>query len=301
MRNCMDWRSVAFDWNRARAFLVTAEEGSLSAAARALGVAQPTLSRQVAALERELGVALFERVGKGLALTETGLELLEHARTMGEAATRFSLAASGRAQSIEGTVRLSASEAFAAFILPPVLAALRRAAPGIEIELDASNTVTDLRRREADIALRNAQPTDPDLIARKLTDAAARLYATPACLDRLGNPTTPEALSAAPFIGFDDNRPFLEGLNARGFALTPASFPMRATSHLAHWALVKQGVGVGVMIETVGDADPDVVRALPDMAPMVFPVWLVTHRELKTSRRIRLVWDHLAATLGGPG
>ena len=102
MHLCMDWRSVKFDWNRARAFLVTAEEGSLSAAARALGMAQPTLGRQVSALESELGVILFERAGRGLALTQSGLELVEHVRAMGDAATRVSLTASGQSQSIEG-------------------------------------------------------------------------------------------------------------------------------------------------------------------------------------------------------
>src|SRR3954469_2836595 len=101
MRFCMDWRSVKFDWNRARAFLVTAEEGSLSAAARALGMAQPTLGRQVSALEEELGVVLFERIGRGLTLTAGGLDLLDHVRTMGEAANRVSLTASGQSQTIE--------------------------------------------------------------------------------------------------------------------------------------------------------------------------------------------------------
>ncbi|MCH7911226.1 MAG: LysR family transcriptional regulator, partial [Candidatus Hydrogenedentes bacterium] len=115
----MDWRSVKFDWNRARAFLVTAEEGSLSAAARALGMAQPTLGRQVDALEQELGVVLFQRVGRGLALTPSGLELLEHVRAMGAAASRVSLTSFGQSQSIEGTICIGASEIYAAILLPP--------------------------------------------------------------------------------------------------------------------------------------------------------------------------------------
>ncbi len=118
----MDWRSVTFDWNRARAFLVTADEGSLSAAARALGMAQPTLGRQMTALEQELGVVLLERVGRGLALTPSGLELVEHVRAMGEAAGRVSLTASGRSQSIEGTIRITTTEVYAAFVLPPMIA-----------------------------------------------------------------------------------------------------------------------------------------------------------------------------------
>ena len=290
----MDWRSVTFDWNRARAFLVTAEEGSLSAAARALGMAQPTLGRQVTALERELGVALFERVGRGLALTPSGLELVEHVRAMGDAASRVSLAASGQSQSIEGTICISATEVYAAFVLPPIVETLRRSAPGITIEIVASNAVSDLRRREADIAIRHARPTDQDLIAKRMPDDAAQLYATPAYLDRIGNPRSFAAFSRADFIGFDQNQPLLDGLNAMGFALTGRNFPVLTGSHLVHWALVKQGVGVGVMPLQVGDAEPSVTRALPDMDPFEIPVWLVAHRELNTSRRVRLVFDLLA-------
>jgi len=199
MRFRMDWRSVKFDWNRARAFLVTAEEGSLSAAARALGMAQPTLGRQVDALEEELGVVLFERVGRGLALTPSGLELLDHVRAMGDAANRVSLSAAGQSQSIEGTVCIAASETYAAILLPPIIAKLRRAEPGIDIEIVTSNKASDLRRREADIAIRNFRPTEPDLVAKKIRDVPARLYAAPAYLERIGNPKVPYDLRHADF------------------------------------------------------------------------------------------------------
>ena len=106
----MEWQSVAFDWNQVRAFLVTAEEGSFSAAARALGLTQPTLGRQVAALEDYLGVTLFERLGRSLSLTQSGLELLDHVRAMGDAASRISLTASGQSQRIEGQVCITATD-----------------------------------------------------------------------------------------------------------------------------------------------------------------------------------------------
>jgi DNA-binding transcriptional LysR family regulator len=289
----MDWRSVIFDWNRARAFLVTAEEGSLSAAARALGMAQPTLGRQVTALEQELGVVLFERVGRGLSLTPSGVELVEHVRAMGDAASRVSLTASGQSQSIEGTIRITTTEVYAAFVLPPMIAKLRRFSPGITIEIVASNAVSDLRRREADIAIRNGRPTDPDLIAKKIKDDFAQLYATPAYLDRIGNPSSLAGFSQAAFIGFDDNKPLLDGLNALGFNLTGRNFPVLTGSHLVHWELVKQGLGVGVMQMQTGDAEPLVRRVLPTMDPLEVPVWLVAHRELRTSRRVRLVFDFL--------
>ena len=137
------------------------------------------------------------------------------------------------------------------------------------------------------------------MIARRLPDEAAQLYATPAYLDRIGNPRSFAACARADFIGFDQNQPLLDGLNAKGFPLTGRNFPVLTGSHLVHWALVKQGVGVGVMPLRVGDAEPSVTRVLPDMDPFEIPVWLVAHRELNTSRRVRLVFDLLAERLSG--
>lgn len=297
MHLCMDWRTVKFDWNRARAFLVTAEEGSLSAAARALKMAQPTLGRQVSALEDELGVVLFERVGRALTLTPSGLELVEHVRAMGEAATRLSLAASGQSEAVTGRVCISASEAFSVYVLPPILARLRTEHPGISIDIVASNELSDLRRREADIAVRNGQPSDPDLIGRKIRDETAHLYATPDYLAGLGDLSEPDNLASARFIGFDNNDPFVDGMIAHGIGVTPKQFVVLASSHLVHWELVKQGLGIGVMSAQIGDAETAVERALPGQKPFVFPVWLVEHREVNTSRRVRLVFDFLADAL----
>lgn len=296
----MDWRSVKFDWNRARAFLVTAEEGSLSAAARALGMAQPTLGRQVDALEAELGVVLFERVGRGLTLTPSGLELLDHVRDMGEAAGKVSLAASGQSQSIEGSVAITASEIYSAYLLPPVVAKLRREAPGVTIEIVASNAAVDLRRREADIAVRSFRPTQPDLIAKKLKDEPARFYASPTYLERIGNPVAAADFAGADFIGFDTTPVYINALKERGLAVTPANFTVITSNHLVHWELTKHGAAIGIVPESVGDAEPGVQRVLEDIEPMVFPIWLTTHRELNTSRRVRLVFDRLAEELSGP-
>jgi DNA-binding transcriptional LysR family regulator len=300
MRFRMDWRSVKFDWNRARAFLVTAEESSLSAAARALGMAQPTLGRQVDALEEELGVVLFERVGRGLTLTPSGLELLDHVRAMGDAANRVSLSAAGQSQSIEGTVCIAASETYAAILLPPIIAKLRRAEPGIDIEIVTSNKASDLRRREADIAIRNFRPTEPDLVAKKIRDVPARLYASPAYLERIGNPKVPYDLRHADFISIDNSGMFLKGLNALGLNLAQRNFPIFTENYLVMWELVKHGLGIGVLDGNIGDAEPLVRRALPDLEPLMFPIWLVAHREVNTSRRIRVVFDLLAEELAAP-
>jgi DNA-binding transcriptional LysR family regulator len=293
----MDWRGVRFDWNHARAFLVTAEEGSFSAAGRALAIAQPTIGRQVGALEEELGVALFERVGHGLELTSAGLDLMEHVRAMSDAATRVSLAATGQSLSIDGSVCITASELIAAHVLPPIIGRLRREHPGIEIEIIASNTATDLRRREADIAVRNFTSTQPELIAKKIAGRNARLYATPAYLEQIGNPRAPADLSKADFFGFDRTEIMIKGLRALGIELTPKNFPIVTNNHLVQWELAKQGAGICIVMDEVGDAEPQVRRVLPKLPPIPVAVWLTTHREIRTSRRIRVVFDILAEEL----
>lgn len=299
MQICMDWRAIKFDWNRARAFLVTAEEGSLSRAAKALGMSQPTLGRQVSALEKELGVALFERSGRGLELTPSGMALLEHVRTMADAANYVSLTATGRSQALEGTVRLSTSEVVAALLLPPLVRKLRLQHPHIHIDLIASNDMSDLKRREADIALRfyRGRPADSHLIARKLDTIKGYLYATPEYLRRIGNPATPEALEHADFLGPREIDLHIKMLGERGINVSPQNFRVSTESSLVQWELTKAGVGIGYIQERLGDAEPRVTRVLPDLAPFCAEMWLVAHRELRTSRRIRAVFDFFVKEL----
>jgi len=293
----MDWKSIKFDWNRARAFLVTAEEGSLSAAARALQMTQPTLSRQVSALEEELGIALFERVGKGLELTSSGLELLEHVRNMGNAASQLSLTATGQSMSLEGNVCISAAHAIASLTLPKVIHRLRQQHPKINIEIIATNDVSDLKRREADIAVRAFRPTQPDLIAKRLKNLVAQFYATPSYLKQLGNPTSIDGFSHADFIAFEENNDFIDLLNQQGFNLKKENFPIMTENHTVHWELVKQGVAIGIMLTDIGDAEPKVTRILPNHDTYNGELWLVVHSELKTNRRVKTVFDFLADAL----
>jgi len=293
----MAWQSITFDWNQVRAFLVTAEEGSFSAAARALGLTQPTLGRQVAALEDELGVTLFERVGRSLSLTQSGLELLDHVRAMGEAASRVSLTASGQSQAIEGQVRITATDIMSMYLLPDALRRLRESAPGIRIEVVASNDLRDLRRREADIAIQHGRPDQPDLIAKLVRETTVHLYATTEYLDRNGRPGSPRDLADAVFIGFDDSDRLLTRLNEVGLPLTQDNFRLYSESAAVTWEMVKQGLGIGVMAKDIADRTPGVECVLPDLDPIPVPTWLVTHRELHTSRRIRLVFDLLAESL----
>jgi len=285
------------DWNQLRAFLETAQTGSLSAAARKLGLTQPTLSRQVAAIEQRLGVTLFERVGKTMALTTTGLDLLEHARAMGAAADALGLAASGRSQAVGGVVSVSASDAVAAFLLPPLVRRLREQEPGIAIEVIASNALSDLLRREADIAIRHVKPEQPELIARLVREATASFYAAEDWVRTHGHPRTAAEAATLPFVGADRTGQYLGYLQAHGLPVTPASFSSYAEHSVAHWALVQQGLGIGAMMDDIARSTPGIVQVFNEVPPIRFPIWLVSHRELRTARRIRVVFEALAEGL----
>jgi DNA-binding transcriptional LysR family regulator len=285
------------DWNQLRAFLETADTGSLSAAARKLGLTQPTLSRQVAAIEQAMGVTLFERVGKTMALTPTGLDLLEHARAMGAAAEALVMAATGRSQAVGGVVSVSATDAVAAYLLPPLVRRLHEQEPGIAIEVISSNAMSDLLRREADIAIRHVKPEQPELIARLVREATAGFYASEGWVKAHGHPRTAEQAADLPFVGSDRSGQLLAYLKHHGLPLTEANFSCYADHSVPHWALVQQGMGIGVVGDDMVRDTPGIVRVLDNVPPVRFPIWLVSHRELRTSRRIRVVFEALAQGL----
>lgn len=293
----MNWAALSFDWNQVRAFLATAQEGSFSAGARALGLTQPTLGRQVAALEEELKVTLFERSGSGLSLTETGQELLEEVQIMARAATRLSLLASGQVQTLEGCVRVTASDVYSAYLLPAALLELRKLAPRLEIEVIASNNLQDLVRREADIAIRHLRPTQSSLIARRIRHESASFYAARHYLDTHGRPQNPEELATHTFVAFGDAIQASEHMNKLGVPVRRENFRYHSLNGVVAWELVRQGLGVSIMSDAVAQAHPELEVIALDVETLHFSSWLVTHRELHTSRRIRLVYDTLAQHL----
>ena len=297
IRISMKQSSKSFDWNQARAFLATAEEGSLSAAARLLGQRQPTLSRQVAGLEEDLGVMLFERIGRRLILTQSGHELLKHFKAMRAAADLATLAASGQSQDIEGPVSITTTDIIATYQLPRVLRQLRDQAPGINIRVSTSNEVLDLMRREADISIRHAHPDQPDLVCKKIGEMSAHLYASRDHLRSFGQPKTAADTARADFIGFGGAEPILSALIARGLPLTERNFKLACANGTAYLAMVREGLGIGMFQSETAAQMPDLVPVLPKLDPVPVPVWLVAHRELYTSRRIRLVFDTLAKHL----
>ncbi|WP_419799043.1 MAG: LysR family transcriptional regulator [Terasakiella sp.] len=290
----MEWKSITFDWNQMRAFLVAAQEGSFTAASKALGVTQPTVGRQVTALEEHLGITLFERMGRTLELTQTGVDLLQHVQAMGEAAAQISLTASGQSQSIEGRVCLSTTNVWAVYFLPDILTKIRHRYPGIELDIVASNALSDLKRREADIAIRHARPTQPDLYAQLLYETSGHLYVSDRYLEKFECPQSPNDLKEACLIGFDQSNRLLDYYHSMGCPVSQRNFPIRSENGLVAWEMVKQGLGVGIMVKEVAARTPGIHQILPDLPGVPIPVWLVTHRELKTNRRIRAVFECVA-------
>jgi DNA-binding transcriptional LysR family regulator len=285
------------DWTLTRSFLAVAETGSLSAAARRLGLSQPTLGRHIAEMEARTGLSLFARQPRGLAPTEAALTLLPHARAMAEAAAHLSLAAAGRDPALTGTVRLTASRIFAHHLLPPVLADLRRAEPGIEIELVPSDISENLLYRQADIALRMYRPTQDGTFARHVADLPVALYAARSFLDRHGRPTSTEELLALDFVGFDRDDLILRMMAGFGLHRRREDFPVRCDDQVVYWNLVRAGLGLGGAQCAIGDADPLVERCAPFVALPPLPLWMAAPEALRHTPRIRRVWDFLSHRL----
>lgn len=293
----MNWDAISFDWNHIRAFLATVEHGSLSGAARALRQTQPTLSRQITSLEEALEVTLFERGTRVMLLTDSGTELLTHVQSMADAATQISRVATGQSEAVRGTVRITSSDAMAAYALPRCMISLRRENPGISIELMPSNGVSDLTRREADIAIRHVQPAQPDLVAKRLRDIDVSLFATPAYLDSLGDIKTPADLANAEFIGFDTPDRLVAQLNAFGIPVTRDNFGITTDSGSVGFELAREGAGIGILPVETAENLLGLRRVLAEIPTVQMPVWLVTHREIQTNPRIRLTYDHLSTEL----
>lgn len=288
---------MSFDWDLAKTFLTVAEEGTLSGAARALGQTQPTIGRQIAALEKSLDVTLFERTGRSIALTPFGIELLDHVRSMAKGADMVLLSAMGESQSIEGQVRITASELFCAFVLPPILRDLRTKAPLLEIDVAADNGVRDLTRREADIAIRHAMPEQPNLFTRRVRDEQMRFYASASYIEQASEPTQ-QNLSAHQIVSYVETERMLGYLLPMGLDLGRANFKFSSPSHFVVLEMVRNDFGVAALADSIASQFEDLVPVMSDLGPFDLPTWLVAHSEVKTSRRVRTVFDHLAEALG---
>ena len=285
-------------WELWRSFLAVTETGSLSAAARSLRLTQPTLGRHVDALEATLGAPLFTRSQHRLQPTSLALSLVPHAEAMASAADNLLRTASGEAEGERGTVRLAASEIVGIEVLPAMLGRFREAHPGIALELALSNRNEDLLRRDADIAVRMVRPQQAALVARRIGTVGIGLYAKRDYLARHGVPETAAELASHTVVGVDRNNAALEAIRIGGEPVSRELFSYRCDSDVGQLAAVRAGVGIGICQHGVAARDPDLVPVLPDLFDLSLDMWLAMHEDLRHSRRVRLLFDHLAAELG---
>ncbi|TFY97240.1 LysR family transcriptional regulator [Ramlibacter rhizophilus] len=289
--------SVAFDWSLVPSFLAVLEQGSLLGAARQLGSSQPTLGRHVAELERQLGVVLFERTGRGLTPTEVALRLAQSARSMETGAHALAQDVAGTQKATAGSVRISASQPVACFLLPPLLAQMRQALPEVQVELVATNAVSNLLRREADIALRMVQPEQASLVARRVGKVTLTACAHPSYLRRRGIPREPADLLSHDLIGGDRNEEVLEGFAAMGLPVTREHFGIRTDDLVAGWQAVRAGLGIGFAADYLVRGDAEVEPLLPMLKIPPLPMWLAVHREIRANPRIRAVYGFLTEAI----
>jgi DNA-binding transcriptional LysR family regulator len=285
------------DWTDYRAFLAVLREGSLSGAARALGTTQPTMGRQVAALEASLGAKLFARSRDGLSPTEAGMRLIPSAEAMAAAAEAAQRSASGESAEERGTVRITASDVMGSEVLPPILTDFHGLNPRISVELALSNRNEDLLRGDADIAVRMVRPTQGALVARRLGRIDIGLYGHRHYLKGRVMPRRLEDLRQHALIGYDRDQAYVRLLERLGLPYSRDLFAFRSDSDLAQLAALRAGFGIGASQLGIAGRERNLVPVLHSEFMVPMEVWLAMHRDLRSSRRIRLVFDHLAARL----
>lgn len=291
---------TSFDWRLVRSFLAALDHGSLLAAARALHASQPTLGRHIAELESQLGVVLFERTGRGLVPTAVALKLANAARGMAAGADQLARTVTGAQAQTTGTVRISASTPVAVHILPRILAEMRHVLPDIQVELVASNTLSNLLRREADIGVRMVRPEQGALVAKKIGEVAMGAFAHRAYLARRSPLRRPLDLMSHELIGSDTDTAILDGFKAIGYPASKDLFALRTDDLIVQWEAVRAGLGIGFVAHYMARSDANIVQVLPEMLSIApLPMWLVVHREIRTSQLIRAVYDFLTDTLPG--
>jgi DNA-binding transcriptional LysR family regulator len=284
-------------WELYRSFLGVLKEGSLSGAARALGVAQPTVGRHVAALEKHLGLALFIRSQSGLMPTEAAQSLRGFAESMQSEAASLQRAATSQGTGVRGTVRVTASDVIGVEVLPPIIAALRDQHPALTVELVLTNRVQDLLRREADIAVRMVRPRQELLVARRIGEIKLGLHAHQRYLARHGTPRSVADLATHSLIGFDQTTAFIRSAAKAVSGWRREAFAIRTDSDLAHLALIRSGAGIGVCQTAIARRDDALVRVLPKQFSLPLETWITMHEDLRSSPRCRATFDALVQGL----
>jgi DNA-binding transcriptional LysR family regulator len=286
-----------FDWTLVRSFLAVLDAGSLMGAARRTGAQQPTLSRHSAELEAQLGAPLFERTGRGVSPTAAALAIVDAARQMQQGADALARTLAGQRNLATGTVRITTSMVAATYLLPPLIARLHAQEPGIQIELIASNQITNLLRRDADIAVRMVRPEQTSLVARKLGSVGIGAYAHESYLRRAGTPSEPRELTDHTLIGYAKEDVLVRGFAALGMPLAREAFSLRTDDQVAYGRLVAEGAGIGFVAHYNTRHWPGVHRILPMLGIPPLPCWLAVHREIRSNEVVRRVYDFLGEAL----
>ena len=284
-------------WELYRSFLAVMREGSLSAAARLLGMTQPSLGRHIRELEESLGVSLFARSPQGVSPTDLAQALLPHAQAMASASAALRRAATTRDDAIAGVVRIAASEVMGVEVLPPMLAVFRERHPGVVMELSLSNQAENLLRRDADIAVRMGRPTQDALVARQVGKIALGMYAHRRYLKAHGRPATMAELAGHVLIGFDRETAYIRSLRPAGVPYAREHFALRTDNDLAALAALRAGFGIAICQCGIGRRDPALLRLFADSFELHMDTWVVMHEDLRRSALMRALYDHLATLL----
>ncbi len=289
----------SYDWNLIKSFLAILDNGTLSAASKVLGISQPTLTRHINELETSLGIILFERGRNGAQPTSAALAISDHAREISTATQALCLSATGKSKELHGTVRITASQIVATFLLPRIIAKLLDTAPEISVELVATDKVENLTERDADIAIRMVRPQKPDLIARKVNEIELGVYGHLEYLKRRPPVNVPQDMDQHRVIGYDNDDRIINGMAAFGLKVNRDYFRYRCDDQVTCWQALCDGMGIGFAPNYMARKNRDLVKLAENTSIPALPVWLVTHRQIKTNRRIRMVYDFLASELAG--
>jgi DNA-binding transcriptional LysR family regulator len=284
-------------WEWLQSFVVVAKHGSLSKAALELQTSQPTLSRQMAGLERQLGISLFDRSTQGLKITDVGAKLIDSSDLMLKAALQFERIASGQSESLIGSIRISANEVIGLYYLPAIIARFNRQYPELEVEIDISNSATSINKRDTDIALRMFRPTQPDLIAKRLKDIELFFTASKEYLAQYGAPTSLEQAKKHMLIGFDRDIAMLKAATNSGWQITPSDFTNRTDSLAMQIELARYGAGISVTHRPIIEQYQELQIILSEVPIPNLEFWLVCHADVQYNRKIRVMMDFLSESL----
>lgn len=292
--------SRTVDWDDQRAFLAVMETGSLSAAARRLGLSHPTMRARIEGLEAVLGTVLFTRSVHGLVPTPTAEAMAAPARAMAHASEAMLRAASADSALAAGRVRLSVSEFVGIEVVPSMLLGLRDKHPQLAVELELNNASADLLDQQVDVAVRMHSPEQSALAAKKVPSIPLGLFAHRDYLAIHGRPSSKAEIGAHLFIGPDRNRGDLAVAASIG---DPAGIRWiaRTDSHPAQLALARAGLGIAVAQIPTAARYPELERVLSDIELPQLPTWIVTHENLRRLPRVAALFDHLVQSFEAYG